>query len=52
MSTLLIKISFAVLNEEKLRLEYDFRQRNELAAQQISDLRSELENTQINFNDK
>jgi hypothetical protein len=42
----------SLVNEEKLRLEYDLKQRTESLSKQISDLRSENENLQLNYNDK
>jgi len=53
MSIILFVIkSFNILNDEKLRLEYDFRQRNETSQAQINALRSDLENCLENLNDK
>jgi len=42
----------ALLNEEKLRLEYELKQRTENLSKQISDLRAENENLQLNLNEK
>jgi chromosome segregation ATPase len=42
----------SLLSEEKLRLEYELKQRTECLNKQILDLRTELENMQLNFNDK
>jgi chromosome segregation ATPase len=40
------------LNDEKLKLEYEFRQRNESTSKQLNELRVEFENLQQNFSDK
>jgi len=42
----------SLLNQEKLRLEYEIKQRSESQYKQILDLRTDLENLQIDFNDK
>jgi len=42
----------ALLSEEKLRLEYELRQRSESQNKQILDMRGENENLQLNFNEK
>jgi hypothetical protein len=41
-----------LLNEEKLRLEYDIKQRTESMNKQISEFRSENENLQLALNEK
>ena len=42
----------SLLNQEKLRLEYEIKQRTESQNKQNLDLRTELENLQANFNEK
>jgi chromosome segregation ATPase len=42
----------SLLNQEKLRLEYELKQRTDSQHKQILELRAELENVQLNFNDK
>jgi chromosome segregation ATPase len=42
----------SLLNQEKLRLEYEIKQRSESQNKQIIDLRTEIENIQLDFNDK
>ena len=44
--------SFQQLNDEKLRSEYESKQKNELQAKQINDLRSDNESLQMILNDK
>src|SRR5690606_20969696 len=43
---------FDLVSEEKLRLEYELKQRTELLNKQIAELRNEKENLQNNLNDK
>ncbi len=38
--------------DEKLRLEYDLKQKSESANKQILEMRSDLESLQISFNEK
>ena len=42
----------SLLNQEKLRLEYEIKQRTESQNKQNVDLRNDLENLQANFNEK
>jgi chromosome segregation ATPase len=42
----------ALLNEEKLRLEYELKQRGDSHSKYILDLRSENENLQLTYNEK
>ena len=42
----------SLLNQEKLRLEYELKQITDSEQKQILDLRAELENIQLNFNNK
>lgn len=42
----------SILNEEKIRLEYDLKQRTESMNKQILELRTENENLQLTLNDK
>lgn len=42
----------SLLNQEKLRLEYELKQRSESQNKQNMELRTELENLQANFNEK
>jgi chromosome segregation ATPase len=42
----------SLLNQEKLRLEYEIKQRSESQNKQNLDLRTELENIQLDFNEK
>ena len=41
-----------ILSEEKLRLEYELKQKKEAADKMIIDLRQNLENLQLDFSDK
>ena len=43
---------YSLLNEAKMRLEYELRQREENSNKQINDLRNENENLQLNYNEK
>ena len=52
MSNYLILCRCSLLNEEKIRLEYDIKQRTEAMNKQIVDLRSENENLQLALNEK
>lgn len=45
-------LSYNMALEEKIRLEYDMKQRLESGNIQISNLRAELENVQVNLGDK
>jgi hypothetical protein len=42
----------SLLNEAKIRLEYDLKQKDEYCNKQICDLRGENENLQLGFNEK
>jgi citron Rho-interacting kinase len=42
----------AILNEEKLRLEYELRQRTENLSKTVGDLRADNENLQLTLNEK
>ncbi len=44
--------SNTALTEEKLRLELELKQRNDLYNKQIAEIRNEMEVLQQNFNDK
>ena len=43
---------FTLLSQEKLRLEYDLKQRTESLNKQVGDFRNENENLQVTLNDK
>jgi len=43
---------FAAVNDEKLRQEYESKQKLDNANKQYNEIRSDLENLQQSFNDK
>jgi hypothetical protein len=49
---LFVYFRFSLLGEEKIRLEYDLKQRSEALGKQVMDLRNENENLQIALNEK
>lgn len=38
--------------DEKLRLEYELKQKTDISNKQISDIRNDIENLQLSLNDK
>ena len=48
----MIKYRLNLLNEEKLKNEYEFKQRNESSNKSINELRGELENLNQAYNEK
>lgn len=48
----MIQIRHNLVSQEKLRLEYELKQKSESSAKQISDLKYDIENLQLNLNEK
>lgn len=40
------------MNDEKLRIEYEYKQKLDNASKQYNEIRSDLESVQQSFNDK
>src|SRR5690349_5414211 len=43
---------FQLLSEEKMRLEYDYKSRSESSNKQFVEVRNDMENLQLAFNEK